>query len=1052
MSAEDLMKHTVPLNALSVNDEIFVWDQLFFQLLKKNNPTLRQACNNLLIANHFIKTIKNESLESLARDFYEANKNVITKEQYKSKFIKRLANAKIVVPKVFTTNKDATTNEDLERPNPDLRPSPPLEHTRLDYLSIGNKNAKAIDNHRKLKRIQKELKRVGLGNSRNKTITETLNNPESRLESLTKKYLENHDNKTERIFSFYKKINRDIIEENRTYRVTKEKLLDLPNQAVKDYCYLFQLDTEGKLDRLTFTIKMPKRKVALAKVDLSIYNGNKVVARTQNPLELENDSLIKTYDVFPDSNMLAKDSIVYHIKGFIDLNDGQSLSINAEISVKDNRYYSCSDDEIEAEEHEMPELYGVNRIGMGVFRKVEQEVCCYVPGEVSHIENIMAREYKERSTRNFTSTENSVETNQEIEVETNSDTATTVRNEVQKTVSEVLSNSKQFGIGASAGVESETPYGTFSAEANFGYAMTNAASNSDSEATVYAQEITSSAAEKILQKTSEKRTSKIVTEFEEKIRHGYDNREGDEHVTGIYRWIDIIYTNKLINYGNMEMVEFLIPEPSRFYKETILGVGKKKPQNQENDGASSESEWKTLEDLGIYGPEDIKAYNSEHMPGFVTTIDGKRVTNHYQDLINYYGVTLDEGLPSEEDERNITMSGTNPNHKEPDEDFGNEQILDGYELSLMKFTGHFIHNPGNKSNPSRFSVSAAGEQWNVTLSDSNIGTSEFTYNIPRIDQNMIDTIYEPVADATGTGVPDKTVFEIQNKITGMVNASLEVQRTVSYNVNIELISKITPEKLLEWKTSVFQQLEEAYGNLTGEGEAPIEPPSKDEEEELAKLATGNTALNRKIEVRELKRAAIEMITRPFGKIIGKKFLNYGKCRVNYPRQDKLWEIYSSHVKFFEQAFHWDIMAYLFYPYFWADRCDWKKLLKTEDPIDHIFEGFLQSGMARMIVPVRRGFESAVNYYFETGEIWNGGDLVIDTDDELYLSIDEELEEPESFVEEEWQTRIPTTLTLIQGDSAFLHGEGLPCCNKIESENEGTGIGKSEALLGVLKEN
>lgn len=38
------------------------------------------------------------------------------------------------------------------------------------------------------------------------------------------------------------------------------------------------------------------------------------------------------------------------------------------------------------------ELHGVNRLGIADFRRVEQEICCYVPGEVSHIENVLGRE------------------------------------------------------------------------------------------------------------------------------------------------------------------------------------------------------------------------------------------------------------------------------------------------------------------------------------------------------------------------------------------------------------------------------------------------------------------------------------------------------------------------------------------------------------------------------------------------------------------------------------------------------------------------------------
>ena len=56
-------------------------------------------------------------------------------------------------------------------------------------------------------------------------------------------------------------------------------------------------------------------------------------------------------------------------------------------------------------------------MGIADFRRVEQEVCCYVAGEVSHIENVMAKEFKERATRNFVRTENTIETTRETEIE-----------------------------------------------------------------------------------------------------------------------------------------------------------------------------------------------------------------------------------------------------------------------------------------------------------------------------------------------------------------------------------------------------------------------------------------------------------------------------------------------------------------------------------------------------------------------------------------------------------------------------------------------------------
>ena len=169
-------------------------------------------------------------------------------------------------------------------------------------------------------------------------------------------------------------------------------------------------------------------------------------------------------------------------------------------------------------------------------------------------------------------------------------------------------------------------------------------------------------------------------------------------------------------------------------------------------------------------------------------------------------------------------------------------------------------------------------------------------------------------------------------------------------------------------------------------------------------------------------------------------------------QNANFENHASHVKFFEQAFDWEIMAYLFYPYYWADKKNWVNLLQKTDAGDPIFQAFLQSGMSRAVVPVRPGFEDAVLYYMETGEIWNGGDLVLDHDDDLYISIAEEMQIIEGAVEKEWETRVPTALTMIQKDTVGLDETGLPCCDFVLENGDGENytnpiVGKT-TLLGV----
>jgi hypothetical protein len=111
------------------------------------------------------------------------------------------------------------------------------------------------------------------------------------------------------------------------------------------------------------------------------------------------------------------------------------------------------------------------------------------------------------------------------------------------------------------------------------------------------------------------------------------------------------------------------------------------------------------------------------------------------------------------------------------------------------------------------------------------------------------------------------------------------------------------------------------------------------------------------------------------------------------------------------------MTFVFYPYFWARESHWQSLLAIEDN-DPIFQEFLTSGYARVVVPVRPGFESNVEHFRQTGQVWSGGKLPVITDSD-YLPIWEEIkaklnapgsEEP---VGEPWEVVVPTKLVKLR---------------------------------------
>jgi hypothetical protein len=526
----------------------------------------------------------------------------------------------------------------------------------------------------------------------------------------------------------------------------------------------------------------------------------------------------------------------------------------------------------------------------------------------------------------------------------------------------------------------------------------------------------------------------MLSEFEENNRHGYDNREGDQHVTGVFRWIDIIYTNRVVNYGKRLMFEFLIPEPAKFYK---LALEKKSKEKSKGSAIEKPEEPKHPSEYGMDKPDD------------------NNLDDYKEDYLEWgrtYGVTVEDPITPDED--------TIPKSFGPSDDKNGDPDPNAKECSYQ-FTFDFLQTGFDFSKYHAYEVSV-DFNFDYHMTDIDAGTY-FILKVydkhKRVDKDSkVNDDGLDLKDTQGTNRKHSKTFNFKNdwefELDDLKNSlSLSVEMKNCYNFVINLVVKIRLDEEEEenWQNSVYDTIMKAYDVMMEEYKKELNESKKEAEEKEKQPSGGSPDFNRTLEQREIQRIAIEMLTQPFGVKQGNDFYYAAKCKTPQVEQTRKWEVYSSHVKFFEQAFDWQLMSYLFYPYYWANKCDWADLLQTRDAKDSIFEAFLQSGIARAVIPVRRGFEDAVDYYMETGDIWNGGGLVLDTDDDLYLSIDEELHEIEGFVGKEWQTRVPTSLTIVQGSSVFLEDEGLPCCNKLEESGADTLLRPSTAILGSKTE-
>lgn len=645
-------------------------------------------------------------------------------------------------------------------------------------------------------------------------------------------------------------------------------------------------------------------------------------------------------------------------------------------------------------------LFGVHNLGIQEYRRVEQTLCCYVPGEVSHIENVMAREFKEKSTRNLLRTEQITELTNETTIENINDTTTTERNELSSEVAKLLQKDKSFDVSGSVTVSKDSKiFGSISANASTGYNSSNSSALSNTEAKNYAKEVTERALERIEQKTTEKRTYKILKEFEENNKHGFDNRKGTQHVTGVYRWVDKIYDNELVNYGKRLVLEVEVPNPALLYKKAMEWKSNKKEQQQ-----ASLTPPKTLADFGVETSSDINNDNASQ----IASAYGTNIQN-YESETQY--LTVDIPV-TEVENKSFSQSQT----------LNSILIPTGFVAERIDGVGSFNYKTVTGSAYIEFDFSGY-KKYVGDFKDK--GTKNFDYH-----------------------------FVLTPNLSGSISFVARYRRTNNYSASLKVKCVSDPVLFKEWQENTLIALQEAYQKKLDEYNEAI----KLQQEAIAAQADqessdnySNAAFNRLIEERELKRACIEMLSKPYCYEMGKRFYDCKpyKCTtcedeeedvkaiIPETRQNQQLEKYAEFIKFFETAFQWEIFSYIFYPYYYNEKCSWYELLQTKNP-DPIFEAFLQSGMAKILVPVRPQFEKAVMWYLDTGEIYTEGDLVPETDDERYLSILNELQnQDEVTVEGTWKTRVPSTLTIIQAKSTYLEDEqGLPCCDD-EPQNFGS---------------
>ncbi len=267
--------------------------------------------------------------------------------------------------------------------------------------------------------------------------------------------------------------------------------------------------------------------------------------------------------------------------------------------------------------------------------------------------------------------------------------------------------------------------------------------------------------------------------------------------------------------------------------------------------------------------------------------------------------------------------------------------------------------------------------------------------------------------------------------TGAVPFAMVTDRVGDVAIAVEIICEATERAMNLWRAETHGKLVQAYRGRLSEYEAKL---AELEAEAPAEIESGPSQRNRALMIDEIKRLAISTLTLQHYD----KFDAIDTGPGNLPQISFLESaLEGPYVRFFEQAFEWENMSWVPYAYFWGRKSTWLDKIVIEDD-DVEFEAFLKAGYVRVQIPVRPGFNEAVDHFRLFGEPWLGGSLPAISDN-TYLPIAEELAERlgrpgnEIPVGEPWEVRVPTTLVKLRPDDKLPSWKKLPDGSWVESE-------------------
>lgn len=641
----------------------------------------------------------------------------------------------------------------------------------------------------------------------------------------------------------------------------------------------------------------------------------------------------------------------------------------------------------------------IKAIGWGDLKIVKKELIGFQTGEIATIVNVMKNEALDDTLRHLTRQEEVKFDEKETEKEDSKELETNNRFELDREISKTIKEDASMD----AGITTSTKYGPENAGSSISGHLDIATSmskeQSDKEARKMAQEITSRASSKIRERIKSSTTKTTLVETERTKTHGF-KPSPDGHNIGVYYFIDKVYRSRVFNYGQRLMLEFMIPQPAAFYIYRMKMMQQKKkdiikpihPSEYKHNSIT-----KILKHIVITKDNDI--------------IYLKKETK--RDSVEVKRFLLDGGTYYEEYELILNFNGLKSYN-----DISFENYIEWCELlnvEPLMFPERELYSS------STCDLGNVKEGTTISVNDLKVPEGYYAFQVSFASNQLFNsggTVSMPygIFYTWDNGSSSSSIDYFDDKATGTIPYSVRLalalngnRDNLSISVSVILKSLLLDSTITTWQIAVYNKIMQAYEQKLLEYERKVE------QENLGTVVySNNPNINRMIEMEELKKACISLVTNQ--KFESFDAMQEGMGPNKYPEFNNIeaWRE-GKYVQFWEQVFEYDQMMYLFTDYYWSNKDTWIERTALDDN-DPLFRKFLQAGYARVSLAVRPGYEKELIYFLTTGKPWIGGSTPT-IDSPLFVSIIDQLKESEGQAnavptDKPWQFTLPTNLVIL----------------------------------------